>query len=149
MTWSDHPDCRREDVAREVPLMGTMKRLHAVFLGILIAGSVGACTVHGRAAGTYHGPSAGVVVYDPPPSPPPRRHVVVRPGYVWIEGRYDYHGGRYVWRDGYYERERRGHVYRPGRWQRSGRGHVWVEGRWDARGSKQTRDRRRVHDHRR
>lgn len=128
-----------------------MKPLHAVFVGVLIVGSLSACTVRGRASGGYYGPSAGVVVYDAPPSPPPRRHVAVRPGYIWIEGRYDYNGGRYVWRDGYYERERRGHVYRPGRWQRQGRGHVWVDGRWDARGSQQSRDRGRgrVRDHRR
>jgi hypothetical protein len=126
-----------------------MKRLTTVFAGLLLAGTLGACTVHGTARGGYYGPSAGVVVYEEPP-PPPRRTIVYRPGYVWIEGRYHYNNGRYVWHDGRYERERHGYHYRPGRWQRSGRGHVYVEGRWEAGGSTRDRrtDRRRVRDHR-
>jgi hypothetical protein len=131
-----------------------MKRLFTTVLpGLLLAGALGACTVHGTARGGFYAPAGGVVVVEQePPPPPPRRVVVYRPGYVYIEGRYAWNGNRYLWRDGYYERERSGHVYRPGRWQRQGRGHVWVEGRWEAGGSTRDRrhdDRSRVRDHRR
>lgn len=127
--------------------------LRRVAPAVLIAGSLSACVVRGHARVWVPAPAAVVVVEQPPPPPPPRATVVVRPGFVWIEGRHHWDGHRYVWRDGYYERERAGHVYRPGRWTRRGNGHVWVDGRWEARGSVDRRthkhdDRSRVRDHR-
>lgn len=143
-----------------MPCLLTMKKrlnsmarvLRRLLPGILIAGSLAACTVRGTARGGVYVP-AGVVVVEEAPPPPPRRAVVSthRPGHVWIDGRYTWTGNRYVWRDGYYERERSGHVYRPGRWTRRGRGHVWVDGRWEARGKARGRgddNRARVRDHR-
>lgn len=137
-------------MARELRNSGGMKRsnmrrfLTRLLPGLLLVGTLGACTVRGHARTGYHG--SGVVYVEPPP---PRRHVVVyRPGYVYVEGRQHWDGNRYVWRDGYYERERPGYVYRPGRWTRSGRGHVWVEGRWDTGNNHRRTDRRRSRDHR-
>src|SRR5690349_1412848 len=98
-----------------------MNRLYRLLPALLLVGTLGACVVRGHARAGFYAPGPVVVVEEPPP-PPPRRTVVFRPGYIWIEGRYHYNGGRYVWHDGYYERERSGHVYRPGRWQRQGRG---------------------------
>jgi hypothetical protein len=88
-----------------------------------------------RARGHVSAPVAYVEVEQ---EPPPPRVVVVpagRPGFIWIEGRYTWDGGRYVWHDGYYERERVGHVWEQGRWERRGRGHVWVDGRWRSGGN--------------
>jgi len=87
-----------------------------------------------RAQGHVSAPVAYVEVEEEPP--PPRVVVVpaARPGFIWIEGRWVYGGGRYTWRDGYWERERVGQVWEQGRWERRGRGHVWVDGRWRAGG---------------
>ena len=68
--------------------------------------------------------------------PPPRQTVVeVRPGFVFVQGRWDRRGGQWVWMDGHWERERVGHMWVDGRWERRGRRHVWVEGSWRARSS--------------
>jgi len=89
--------------------------------------TLGGCVV--RAQGRVAAPVAYVEVEEEPP--PPRTVVVdMRPGFIWIEGRWVRNGGRWVWHDGYYERERSGMVWEQGRWERRGRGHVWVDGRW-------------------
>jgi hypothetical protein len=100
-------------------------------LASLVAGASG-CVV--RAHGHVGAPVAFVEVEE---EPPPPRVVVVdsRPGFVWIEGRWDRAGNRWAWRDGYWERERSGYVWEQGRWDRRGRGHVWVEGRWRSGGN--------------
>lgn len=87
-----------------------------------------------RAQGRLALPVAYVEVEE---APPPPRVVVVdtRPGFVWIQGRWDRVGGRWMWRDGYWERERAGYLWEQGRWERRGRGHVWVEGRWRTGGA--------------
>ena len=53
-----------------------------------------------------------------------------RPGYVYIQGRWDRNGSQWVWRDGYWDRQRSGYYYEDGRWDRRGNRHVWVEGSW-------------------
>jgi hypothetical protein len=100
-------------------------------LASLVAGASG-CVV--RAHGRVNVPVAYVEVEE---EPPPPRVVVVdsRPGFVWIEGRWNREGNRWAWRDGYWERERSGYVWEQGRWDRRGRGHVWVEGRWRSGGA--------------
>src|SRR5687768_15489979 len=86
-----------------------------------------------RAHGRVHAPVAYVEVEEEPP--PPRTVIVdVRPGFVWVQGRWVRHGNRWSWNDGHWERERAGHVWEQGRWERRGRGHVWVEGNWRAGG---------------
>ena len=120
---------------------------------LIAAMALGAgCVV--RAHGHVSAPVAYVEVEE---EPPPPRVVVVpasRPGFLWIQGRWEYNGGRYVWRDGYWERERAGYVWEQGRWDRRGRGHVWVEGRWRSGGGGNVRDNRNdnsgpaVRDHR-
>ena len=89
------------------------------------------CYVHGSGGAYVSAPVAVVEVEEESP-PPQYEEVVVRPGFIWIQGNYQYSGGRYVWMGGHYERERAGYMYAPGRWERRGRGHVWVEGRWNA-----------------
>ena len=107
-------------------------------VGLCALPSLG-CVVHGRAAVVAPAPVAVVEVEEEPP--PPRAVVVeTRPGFVWIEGRYERRGRNWVWLDGRWERERVGHVWIQGRWERRGNRHVWVEGRWEAHAA--------AHDHR-
>ena len=107
-----------------------------MFSGLILAAALalGGCVVRGQ-GGFYTGGSGGVVVVEEDP-PPPRVVVMpaARPGYIWIDGRWDWRGGRWVWMDGRWEGERVGYAWNPGRWERRGRGHVWVEGRWNNRG---------------
>jgi len=99
----------------------------------LLAG--GGCMVHGSGGAYVSGPSVAVVEVESEPPPPRVVHYQARPGFIWIEGRWNWRGGQWIWMDGYYERERVGYVYAPGRWERrGGRRHVWVEGRWNASG---------------
>ena len=106
-------------------LLGSLALVSAI-----VAGASG-CVV--RAHGHIGAPVAIVEVEEEPP--PPRAVIVeTRPGFVFIQGRWDRRGNQWAWRDGYWERERVGHVWEDGRWERRGRGHVWVEGRWRAGG---------------
>jgi hypothetical protein len=56
------------------------------------------------------GPPAPVRVYAPPPPPPVYGYGYVSrprmpgPGYVWVDGYYDYYGRGYAWRPGYWAR---------------------------------------------
>src|SRR5262245_29550957 len=130
-----------------------MKRFVSSFvLSATLLGLGGGCLVEGRARVVGPPPppppraTVEVEVAAPPPppaqveveveeEPPPPRRVVVetRPGFIFIEGRWEHRHGRWVWRDGYWEREHRGYVWVPGRWERRGRHSVWIEGSWRRR----------------
>jgi hypothetical protein len=102
--------------------------LGSVALAALLAGAGGCLvTAHGHV-----GAPVAVVEVDEEPPPPRVVSMEVRPGFIFIEGRYVRNGNRWVWRDGYYERERAGYMYEQGRWENRGNRHVWVEGRWNA-----------------
>jgi hypothetical protein len=101
--------------------------------------SMGACMVTAR--GHVAAPVAVVEVDEEPP-PPRYETIEVRPGFVFISGRWVSNGGRWVWRDGYYERERVGYRWEQGRWENRGRRHVWVEGGWRGGGGPAVRDHR-------
>ncbi len=90
----------------------------------------GGCVVQGRVGVTAE------PVYEVEEAPPPPREerVVVRPGFVWIRGRWEFRGGHWVWRAGYWQRARVGHVWEAGHWERRGNHYVWIEGRWVASG---------------
>ena len=78
-----------------------------------------------------HGRIGGPVIYVEEEPPPPRVWITdTRPGYIFIQGRWDRNGGQWVWRDGYWDRQRSGYYYEDGRWDRRGNRHVWVEGNW-------------------
>lgn len=101
-------------------------------VSLLALPSVG-CVVRGSGHAYVRAPVAVVEIEQEPP--PPRVVVVdTRPGFIWVQGRWQYNGGRWHWHDGHYERERAGYAWQQGRWERRGRGHVWVEGRWSAGG---------------
>lgn len=84
----------------------------------------------GARGGDAEEPAALVV--DAPPPPPREERVEIRPGHVWIRGRWEMRGARWRWRAGRFERERAGQVWIGGHWQRRGERYHWVEGRWRA-----------------
>lgn len=95
-------------------MLSVMRTLMALTLSALI-GAGTACVIHSH----------------PTSEPPPPRYTYVdyRPGYVWIDGHWAWHG-RWVWSEGYWVPERRGHYYVQGHWARRGGRHVWVDGSW-------------------
>jgi hypothetical protein len=106
-----------------------MKKLSSFLIITFLAGAAAGCVVRTRGSVQV----APVAVVEVEEAPPPPRAVVIesRPGFVYVEGRWAYRGGRYVWLDGRWERERPGRRWVQGRWERRGRRHVWVEGRWE------------------
>lgn len=102
-----------------------------VFITSAVLGLFAATGCMVRAHGHVAAPVAVVEVEEEPP-PPRVVQVEVRPGFVYIEGRWVRQGGRWMWRDGYYERERTGYLYQQGHWDRRGNRHVWVDGRWNS-----------------
>ena len=121
-----------------------------VFATLCAVPSIG-CVVRG---GAYvRGPTVAVVEVEEEPPPPRVTYVQARPGFIWVEGRWNRRGNRWVWGEGRWERERVGYRYAPGRWERRGRSHVWVEGRWNSGGNGHAHGRANngpaVRDHRR
>ena len=115
--------------------------LKNLIVGLALSSSLTACFVEGHARVVEPAPVATVEVDEEPP-PPQTVVVETRPGYIWIEGRYERRGNRWVWANGRYERERSGSVWEQGRWERRGNRHVWVEGRWRAGGGPVIREHR-------
>ena len=72
----------------------------------------------------------GVVVVEPPPvrierpGPPPAV------GYLWIDGFWNWSGGRHVWIPGRWEARRPGYHWEPHRWERGHRGWARRGGEW-------------------
>ncbi len=68
-----------------------------------------------------------------PPPPVARGYVGVAPGpgYVWIEGAWDWRGGRNYWTPGRWVRPPRSRaIWLPGHWVRERRGSYWRPGYW-------------------
>jgi hypothetical protein len=122
--------------------------LGSIGLAALLALPSVGCMVRGSGGAYVSGPSVAVVEVEQEPPPPRVVHYDSRPGFIYIQGRWNWSGGRWVWNDGYYERERSGYVYAPGRWERRGRRHVWVDGRWNSRGGHNNSGGTEVRDHR-
>ena len=94
---------------------------------LVLALALPSCMVSGR--GSMSVESTTPVVYQEPP-PPQQEVVTVRPGHVWIKGRWDWRNGQWQWVAGHWERERAGYYWSEGRWDRRGNQWVWVEGTW-------------------
>ncbi|HVV83933.1 MAG TPA: YXWGXW repeat-containing protein [Kofleriaceae bacterium] len=116
------------------------KLLGSLLLAVSLASSAatGACVVRGHAMYT--------VDFAPPP-PRAVDVVVPRPGFVWIDGFWQYRDGGWRWRAGYWVRERPGQIWIPGAWEPSGPRWHWREGRWERHGAPPP-ERPRVIDHR-
>lgn len=106
-----------------------MFRARAVISGFGLAIALGnaGCVVRGH--GSVGIRPAAVVVYDAPP-PPRVETVVMRPGFIWVRGRWVWNNGQWMWNDGHWERERAGYAWTEGQWEQRGNQWVWVEGRW-------------------
>ncbi len=129
----------------------SLRSMTKLALVAALAGSAAGCVV--RAQGGLRVRVPFVYIQEPPPPPPPQPAVVVRPGFLWIDGYHRWSGNHYVWQDGHYARERAGYAWSPGRWEHRDRGHVWVEGEWRQGGHDNGRghdrdDRPKVRDHR-
>jgi hypothetical protein len=57
----------------------------------------------------------------------------VRPGFLWIRGRWEWRDGEWAWMSGHYERERTGYLWREPRWELRDGAYVKVEGSWVVR----------------
>ncbi|MGH7635700.1 MAG: hypothetical protein ACRENC_18375, partial [Gemmatimonadaceae bacterium] len=88
--------------------------------------AIGACTVSGQ--GTI-GVETTPVVYQEPP-PPRVETVTMRPGYIYIKGRWNWQNGNWAWVGGHYENQRAGYAWTEGRWENRGNRWEWVDGSW-------------------
>ena len=84
-------------------------------------------------SGCTVGVRPGVVYVDEDPPAPRYIQAEVRPGFFFVQGRWERRGNQWAWREGYYERERPGNIWIEGRWERQGNHRVWRDGRWEVR----------------
>ena len=102
--------------------------LTKVGLALALAAAVPACVVQAQGRVRTRG---AVVITEAPPAPQ-EETIVVKSGYVWVRGRWDWQGS-WVWVPGHYERERAGKAWADGRWEQRNNNWVWVEGEWTTR----------------
>jgi len=74
--------------------------------------------------------SAGIVLTAPPAPIVETRIAAPGPGFVWIDGYWNWVGARHVWVPGRWVPPRRGYVWVPHAWVREGRGWRLHEGYW-------------------
>jgi hypothetical protein len=73
--------------------------------------------------------TTSAVVYSAPPAPQ-YEEVSVRPGFVYVHGRWGWQNGNWTWMPGHYERERAGYAWTEGRWEQQGNSWHYTEGTW-------------------
>lgn len=99
---------------------------------LVLGASLAGCVIapYPRYGGHDGHDDSGVVVVEPPPvrierpGPPPAV------GYLWIDGFWNWSGGRHVWIPGRWEARRPGHYWEPHRWERGHRGWARRGGEW-------------------
>ncbi|MEO6772218.1 MAG: IPT/TIG domain-containing protein [Kofleriaceae bacterium] len=64
------------------------------------------------------------------PPPPRAEAAMVKAGFVWLPGRWDWKNDQWAWLDGHWERERAGKKWRAPQWQNQSNSWVLVEGEW-------------------
>ncbi len=96
-----------------------MKKL--LFVVVLIAGSQ-FISSQGSAQEIFVKVRPAEPVYVRPPKP--------RPEHIWVEGEWEWRGGRYVYVNGFWAPPRPGFHYVRGFWRHTNRGEVWVHGGW-------------------
>lgn len=76
----------------------------------------------------------GGYAYVRVPPPPPRYGIIgvaPGPGFVWVDGFWDWRGGNWFWVDGRWQRPPRARAsWVPAHWVRTGRGYKLVPGHW-------------------
>jgi hypothetical protein len=74
-------------------------------------------------AGSYY-------VTDQPIDPVYDRPVAPYAGAIWIDGDWNWSGGRYTYTHGRWDKPRQGRRYAPGSWSHDGHGYRWNRGGW-------------------
>lgn len=77
------------------------------------------------------GPYRGAIQVAPPPV---RYEAIGAPpaaGYLWIDGYWNWAGGRHVWQPGNWSAPRPGYRWAPHRWERGGQGWEQRQGHWE------------------
>ena len=121
-----HTSTSRPGVLNQDPMRNPFTDWRGALAGLAVA-TLGFATIGARPA-----QAAVVVIHGGPDEPPPPREerVVVRRGYAWQGGHYEWRHRRYVWVRGHHVRERRGHDWAPGRWERHDDHYDWHRGEW-------------------
>jgi hypothetical protein len=77
------------------------------------------------------GCAAGGMYVEVAPPPSPEAVVVApRPGWAWVEGRWEWSGVQWTWIQGYWVTERPGYVWVQGQWIDYGGRWQWRGGHW-------------------
>ena len=58
------------------------------------------------------------------------RPVSPGPGYVWIDGEWEFSGNNYHWREGSWQQPREGRSWKSGYWENNKKGYKWHKGSW-------------------
>ena len=95
-----------------------MKTITTFGIAIILAFSLAGCE------------PGSVIVTARPETPYYARPVSPGPDYIWIDGDWQWVGGRYVYRNGYWGHPRGGRVWVTGSWEQRGNGWRWRRGRW-------------------
>ena len=126
-----------------VAFMEIVMSYRTLALAAACSAALSACVVApvGRPYGPYgaygaaYGPAGEAIVTDVAPPAPYYETLPAPPfvGAVWINGYWDWHGGRHVWVGGHYDHGRPGYAWQPHRWtQRDGRWRL-EQGHWAQR----------------
>lgn len=107
-----------------------MNQRKSVFTACVMAAAIG-MALSGCVVVPDQGHYVGGVVMVAPPAP--RVEVIgtaPSPGYVWIDGYWNWVGGRHVWVAGRWDRGRPGYHWQAHSWVREGDGWRMRPGRW-------------------
>lgn len=103
--------------------------LLAGLAAVALALATSACVVEPARVGVR----AGFVLAAPPAVIVEERGVAPGPGFVWMDGYWNWVGDRHVWVRGHWVEGRRGYVWVPHRWVHGERGWQLREGYWRPR----------------
>jgi WXXGXW repeat (2 copies) len=93
---------------------------HGALLTLVIVGGISAGSASARA----------IVVDIAPPLARVEVIPVLRPGYTWAPGYWNWQHNQHVWVNGHSMRERKGYDWAPDRWNQVSNGHEFERGHW-------------------
>ena len=112
------------------------KSAPAIAGSLVLALTLGGCVVSGPRVAVEPvriGWATPVVVTAPPAAIVEVQGVAPQPGYVWVNGYWNWVGGRHVWVPGRWEAHRPGYAWAPHQWHREGNGWRMAPGHWERR----------------
>ena len=92
---------------------------HSLLLSLILVGGISAGSANAR-----------VIVEIAPPAPQVEVIPVMRPGYTWAPGYWNWQHNQHVWVAGHQMRERRGYDWAPDRWNQVNNHHEFERGHW-------------------